>query len=64
MVRAHAAEYGVATDHLGMSGILSGGTSDGDGGNEYDGDKLRDASDEIDRQEEPTPDFLVLACIR
>ena len=33
MVRAHAAEYGVATDHIGMWGSSAGG-SGGDGGDE------------------------------
>ena len=59
MVRAHAAEYGVATDHVGMWGFSAGGHLTATAGTTVRFGKP-DASDEIDRQGS-RPDFLVLA---
>ncbi|SNS98526.1 Acetyl esterase/lipase [Granulicella rosea] len=58
-VRAHAAEYGVATDHIGMWGFSAGGHLAATAGTQFDAGKA-DASDAIDRQSS-RPDFLVLA---
>ncbi len=59
MVRAHAAEYGVAVDHVGMMGFSAGGHLTATAGTHFDkGDA--GAADAIDRQGS-RPDFLVLA---
>ncbi len=58
-VRAHAAEYGVATDHIGMWGFSAGGHLTATAGTQFDAGKP-DAADPIDRQSS-RPDFLVLA---
>jgi acetyl esterase/lipase len=59
MVRANAAEWGVAADHVGMWGFSAGGHLTATAGTRFDSGKP-DASDEIDRQGS-RPDFLVLA---
>ncbi len=59
MVRAHAAEYGLAADHVGMMGFSAGGHLTATAGTHFDGGKPG-ASDAIDRQGS-RPDFLVLA---
>jgi acetyl esterase/lipase len=58
-VRAHAAEYGIATDHVGMWGFSAGGHLAATAGTKFD---AGDASslDAIERQGS-RPDFLVLA---
>ena len=59
MVRAHAAEYGVATDHVGMWGFSAGGHLTATAGTHFDaGDSS--ATDAIERQG-CRPDFLILA---
>jgi acetyl esterase/lipase len=58
-VRAHAAEYGVATDHVGMWGFSAGGHLTATAGTKFDAGKA-DASDAIEQQGS-RPDFLVLA---
>jgi acetyl esterase/lipase len=59
MVRAHAAEYGVATDHIGMWGFSAGGHLAASAGTMFDAGKAG-AADAIDQQSS-RPDFLVLA---
>jgi acetyl esterase/lipase len=59
MVRAHAAEYGVATDHVGMWGSSAGGHLTATAGTKFDAGKAG-ASDEIERQGS-RPDFLILS---
>jgi acetyl esterase/lipase len=59
MVRAHAAEYGVAADHVGMWGFSAGGHLTATAGTKFDAGKA-DASDVVERQGS-RPDFLVLA---
>jgi acetyl esterase/lipase len=58
MVRAHAAEWGVATDHLGMWGFSAGGHLTATAGTRFDVGKA-DASDVVERQSS-RPDFLIL----
>ncbi len=59
MVRAHAAEYGVAADHIGMFGFSAGGHLTATAGTRFDaGDAA--ATDVVERQGS-RPDFLVLA---
>jgi acetyl esterase/lipase len=59
MVRANAAEYGVASDHIGMWGFSAGGHMAATAGTQFDaGDAA--AVDMIDRVSSQ-PDFLVLA---
>jgi len=59
MVRANAAEYGIAPDHLGMWGFSAGGHLTATAGTHFDaGDP--GAADPIDRQSS-RPDFLILA---
>jgi len=64
MVRAHAAEYGVAADHVGMWGFSAGGHLTATAGTKFDAGKADagglDASDLVERQGS-RPDFLVLA---
>ena len=59
MVRAHAAEYGVAADHVGMWGFSAGGHLTATAGTKFDAGKA-DASDVVERQGS-RPDFLILA---
>ncbi len=58
-VRARAAEYGVAPDHVGMWGFSAGGHLAATAGTRYDGGKA-DAADPVERVG-CRPDFLVLA---
>jgi acetyl esterase/lipase len=58
-VRAEAAQYGIAPDHIGMWGFSAGGHLTASAGTMFDaGDAT--ASDPIDR-ESSRPDFLILA---
>ena len=59
MVRAHAAEYGVAEDHVGMWGSSAGGHLTATAGTHYDAGNPA-AADVVDRQGS-RPDFLILA---
>jgi acetyl esterase/lipase len=59
MVRAHAAEWGVVTDHVGMWGSSAGGHLAATAGTKFDCGKT-DASDVVEQQGS-RPDFLVLA---
>lgn len=59
MVRANAAEYGVALDHVGMWGSSAGGHLAATAGTRYDAGNAS-AADVIERQG-CRPDFLVLA---
>lgn len=58
LVRAHAAEWGVATDHVGMWGFSAGGHLAATAGTRFDAGKA-DASDVVEQQGS-RPDFLVL----
>jgi acetyl esterase/lipase len=58
MVRAHAAEWGVVTDHVGMWGFSAGGHLTATAGTRFDAGKA-DASDVVERQSS-RPDFLIL----
>jgi acetyl esterase/lipase len=58
-VRAHAAEYGVAADHVGMMGFSAGGHLTATAGTHFDEGKAG-AADEVERQGS-RPDFLILA---
>jgi acetyl esterase/lipase len=57
-VRAHAAEWGVATNHVGMWGFSAGGHLTATAGTRFDAGKA-DASDVVEQQGS-RPDFLVL----
>mgnify|MGYP001545228474 CR=1 FL=1 len=59
MVRANAAEYGVAEDHIGMWGFSAGGHLTATAGTHFDAGNPS-AADPIDR-EGCRPDFLILA---
>jgi acetyl esterase/lipase len=59
MVRANAAEYGIATDHLGMWGFSAGGHLAASAGTHFDAGNPS-ATDAIDQQSS-RPDFLILA---
>ena len=59
MVRAHAAEYGLAADHVGMWGFSAGGHLTATAGTQFDAGKA-DSADLVERQRS-RPDFLVLA---
>jgi acetyl esterase/lipase len=59
MVRANAAEYGIAPDHLGMWGFSAGGHLTATAGTHFDAGNPS-AADPIDRQGS-RPDFLILA---
>ncbi len=59
MVRAHAAEYGVAPDHVGMWGFSAGGHLTATAGTHFDAGNSSSA-DPIE-QEGSRPDFLILA---
>lgn len=58
-VRAHAAEYGVAEDHVGMWGFSAGGHLTATTGTHFDAGNA-DATDAVDRMGS-RPDFLILA---
>ena len=59
MVRANAAEYGIATDHVGMWGFSAGGHLTATAGTKFDAGNAS-STDVIERQGS-RPDFLVLA---
>lgn len=59
MVRAHAAEYGIAEDHIGMWGFSAGGHLAATAGTHFDSGNSN-ATDPIDRRG-CRPDFLILA---
>ena len=59
LVRAHAAEWGVATDRVGMWGSSAGGHLAATAGTKFDAGDA-DASDVIERQGS-RPDFLILS---
>ena len=59
MVRAHAAEYGVATDRVGMWGFSAGGHLTATAGTHFDAGNAA-AVDAIERASS-RPDFLILA---
>jgi acetyl esterase/lipase len=59
MVRANAAEYGVAVDHVGMWGFSAGGHLTATAGTRFDAGNAA-ATDAIERQGS-RPDFLILA---
>ncbi len=59
VVRAHAAEYGIAADHVGMWGFSAGGHLTATAGTQFDWGKA-DSADLVERQGS-RPDFLVLA---
>jgi acetyl esterase/lipase len=58
-VRANAAQYGIAPDHIGMWGFSAGGHLTASAGTNFDAGKP-EATDPIDR-ESSKPDFLILA---
>ena len=58
-VRANAAEYGVATDHVGMWGFSAGGHLTATAGTKFDAGNA-EAADLVERQGS-RPDFMVLA---
>jgi acetyl esterase/lipase len=58
MVRARAAEYGVAADHIGMWGFSAGGHLTATAGTQFDAGNA--AADAVER-ESSRPDFLILA---
>ncbi len=59
LVRAHAAEYGVAPDHIGMWGFSAGGHLAATAGTNFDAGNAS-AADAVERVSS-RPDFLVLA---
>jgi acetyl esterase/lipase len=59
MVRANAADYGIATDHIGVWGFSAGGHLAASAGTMFDAGNP-DAVDPIERQSS-RPDFLILA---
>jgi acetyl esterase/lipase len=59
LVRAHAAEYGIAPDHLGFWGFSAGGHLAGSAGVNFDAGNAASA-DPIEQQSS-RPDFLVLS---
>jgi acetyl esterase/lipase len=59
IVRAHAAEYGVAEDHIGMWGFSAGGHLAATAGTHFDAGNAS-ATDVVERQGS-RPDFLILA---
>lgn len=59
LVRAHAAEYGVAEDHVGMWGFSAGGHLTATAGTHFDSGEAG-AVDPIE-QKSSRPDFLILA---
>jgi acetyl esterase/lipase len=59
MVRAYAAEYGIAADHIGIWGFSAGGHLAATAGTHFDAGNAS-ATDVIERQSS-RPDFLILA---
>jgi acetyl esterase/lipase len=59
LVRARAAEFGIASGHIGVWGSSAGGHLAATVGTQFDAGKP-DAADEIDRQSS-RPDFMILA---
>ncbi len=59
MVRANAAEYGIAADHVGMWGFSAGGHLAATAGTKFDAGNPA-AADAVERQGS-RPDFLILA---
>ncbi len=59
MVRAHATEYGVAEDHVGMCGFSAGGHLTATAGTHFDAGNA-EATDPVERKGS-RPDFLILA---
>ncbi len=59
IVRSHAQEYGIATDHIGMWGFSAGGHLTATAGTMFDAGSASSA-DPIERQSS-RPDFLILA---
>jgi acetyl esterase/lipase len=59
MVRANAAEYGVALDHVGMWGFSAGGHLTATAGTKYDAGNS--AADDVISRQSSKPDFLILA---
>lgn len=59
LVRAHAAEYGLAEDHVGMWGFSAGGHLTATAGTHFDSGEAG-AADPIE-QKSSRPDFLILA---
>jgi acetyl esterase/lipase len=59
LVRAHAAEYGVVENHIGIWGFSAGGHLAATAGTHFDAGRP-DAQDDIERKSSK-PDFLVLA---
>lgn len=59
LVRAHAAEYGIAEDHLGMWGFSAGGHLTATAGTRFDNGNA--ASTDVVEQKGSRPDFLILA---
>jgi acetyl esterase/lipase len=59
LVRAHAAEYGIAPDHLGMWGFSAGGHLTASAGTMFDAGNAA-VTDAIEQQSS-RPDFLILA---
>jgi acetyl esterase/lipase len=59
MVRAHAPQYGIEADRIGMWGFSAGGHLTATAGTQFDAGKA-DATDVIEQQSS-RPDFLVLA---
>lgn len=59
MVRSHAAEYGIAPDHIGMWGFSAGGHMTATTGTHFDAGNPA-ATDPIEQQSS-RPDFLILA---
>jgi acetyl esterase/lipase len=56
-VRANAAQYGIAADHIGMWGFSAGGHLTASAGTNFDAGKQDDAADPIDR-ESSKPDLM------
>ena len=59
MVRAHAEEWGLATDHVGMWGFSAGGHLTATAGTRFDAG-IASSVDVVERQGS-RPDFLILA---
>jgi acetyl esterase/lipase len=58
-VRANAAEYGVALDHVGMWGFSAGGHLTATAGTHYDSGNT--AADDVISRQSSKPDFLIMA---
>jgi len=58
-VRANAAQYGVAADHIGMMGFSAGGHLTATAGTQFDAGNA--SSTDVIEQQSSRPDFLVLA---